>query len=97
MMTATAGRTISPDMGCTKGSRSSHQTDDHTGAGKRQGLAAILLLGPCRGERTGIAQVVPGGLNPAVGTLDVRDAELVDVAVEGIGDAAHMPPDAEGS
>jgi hypothetical protein len=29
--------------------------------------------------------------------LDVRDAELVDVAVEGIGDAAHMPSDAKGS
>jgi hypothetical protein len=28
--------------------------------------------------------------------LDVRDAELVDVAVEGIGDAAYMPPDAKG-
>jgi hypothetical protein len=27
-------------------------------------------------------------------TLDVRDAELVDVAVEGIGDAAHVPADA---
>ena len=25
----------------------------------------------------------------AVGTLDVRDAELVDVAVEGIDDGAH--------
>jgi hypothetical protein len=38
----------------------------------------------------------PGGLDPAVGTLDRRDAELVDMAVEGLGDAAHMPPDAEG-
>jgi hypothetical protein len=35
------------------------------------------------------------GLDPAVGTLDVRDAELVDMAVEGIGDAAHMPSDGE--
>jgi hypothetical protein len=25
------------------------------------------------------------------------DAERVDVAVEGIGDAAHVPPNAEGS
>jgi hypothetical protein len=30
----------------------------------------------------------PGGLDPAVGALDVRDAELVDMAVEGIGEAA---------
>jgi hypothetical protein len=29
--------------------------------------------------------------------LDVRDAELVDVAVEGIGEAAHMPADTEES
>ena len=27
--------------------------------------------------------------------LVVRDAELVDMAVEGVGDAAHVPPDAE--
>jgi len=39
----------------------------------------------------------PGGLDPAVGTLEVRDPELVDVAVEGIGDAAHMPAHAKGS
>jgi hypothetical protein len=32
-------------------------------------------------------------LDPAVGTLDVRDAEFVDVAVEGIGNAARMPAD----
>jgi len=44
-----------------------------------------------------VAHVVPGGLDPAVGTLDVRDAELVDVAVEGIGDAADVPSDAKGS
>jgi hypothetical protein len=52
---------------------------------------------PCHGERTAIAHVVPGGLDPAVGALDVRDADLVDVAVEGIGDAAHVSADAEGS
>jgi hypothetical protein len=92
-----AGRTISPDMGRTKGSRSSHQTDHHTSACKRWRLAAILLLGPCRCERTGIAHVASGGLDPAVGALDVRDPELVDMAVEGIGDAAHMSPDAKGS
>jgi hypothetical protein len=34
-------------------------------------------------------------VNPAVGVLDVRDAELVDVAVEAIGDAAHVPSDAK--
>jgi hypothetical protein len=68
--------------------------DDHTGACKRWWLAAFLLLGPRRCERTRVAHVVPGGLDPAVGTLDVRDAELVDVAVEGIGDAAHVPAEA---
>jgi len=50
-------------------------------------LAAFLLLGRCRCKRTGIARIVPGSLDPAGGTLDVRDAELVDMAVEGIGDA----------
>ena len=55
----------------------------------RLAIPTFLLLGPCQGELTGIAHVVPGGLDPAVGTLDVGDAELVDVAVEGIGDAVH--------
>jgi hypothetical protein len=32
-----------------------------------------------------------------VETLDVGDAEFIDMAVEGIGDAAHMPSDAGGS
>jgi hypothetical protein len=50
---------------------------------------AFLLLGRCCRERTGIAHVVPGESRSAVGTLDVCDAELVDVAVERIGDAAH--------
>jgi hypothetical protein len=36
-------------------------------------------------------------LDPAVGTLDVGDAELVDMAVEGIGDAADVPSDIQGS
>jgi hypothetical protein len=31
------------------------------------------------------------------GALDVGEAELVDVAVEGIDDAAHMPADGKGS
>jgi hypothetical protein len=52
-------------------------------------VAAFLLLDACHGECARIAHVVPGGLDPAVGTLGVRDAELVDVAVEGIGDAGH--------
>jgi hypothetical protein len=50
---------------------------DLAGAGERWRLAAFLLLGPRRGERTGIAHVVPGGLDPAVGALDVHKAELV--------------------
>jgi hypothetical protein len=45
----------------------------------------------------GSSHVVPGGLDPAVGALDVRDAELVDMPVERIGDAAHVPADAKGS
>jgi hypothetical protein len=52
----------------------------------RLAIPAFLLFGPCRGERSRVAHVVPGGLDPAVGALDVRDAELVDMAVEGIGD-----------
>jgi hypothetical protein len=45
----------------------------------------------------GIAHVVPGCRDLAVGTWDVRDAERVDVAVEGVSDAAHVPADAERS
>ena len=58
------------------------------------GLAALLLLDPCRREGTGIAHVVPDGRDPAVGALDVGDAKVVDIAVKGIGDAARMPTDA---
>jgi hypothetical protein len=61
------------------------------GACQRWRLAAFLLSGPCGCERTGVADVVPGGRDPAVGTLDVGDAEVVDMAVEGIGDAAWVP------
>jgi hypothetical protein len=89
--------TLRPNAVCTKRSRSPHQADDYPSASKGRQLAALLLLGPCSCERTGIAHVVPGGLDPAVGTLDVRDAELVDDAIEGIGDAAHMPADAKRS
>ena len=74
--------TAAPAAG-PKRSRSPHEAYDHTGACKRWRLAAFLLFGSCHGERTGIAHVVPGGLDPAVGALDVRDAELVDMAVEG--------------
>lgn len=63
---------------------SPHEADDHASACQRWWLAALLLLGPRR-ERAGIPHVVSGGLDPAVGTLDVRDAELVDMAIEGIG------------
>jgi hypothetical protein len=45
---------------------------------------------------SGAVHVVPGGPDPAVGALGVRDSELVDVAVEGIGHAAHVAADAEG-
>jgi hypothetical protein len=74
---------------------SRHKADDHTCAGKGWRLAAFLLLGGCDGERTGVAHVVPGSLDPAVGTLDVRDAALVDMAVQGVGDAADVPPTAQ--
>ena len=66
-------------------------------AGKRWWLAAFLLLGLSRSKRARVAHVVPGGRDPAIGALDVGDAERVDMAVEGIGDAAHVSPDAEGS
>jgi hypothetical protein len=55
----------------------------------------LPALRPWLRERTGIANVVPCGRDPAVGTLDMGDAELVDMAVEGIGDAARMPSDAK--
>jgi hypothetical protein len=76
---------------------SHHETDDHTGAGQRWRPAAPLLLSACHGERAGGAHVDVGGLDPAVGTLDMGDAELVDTAIEGIGDAAQVPADAKGS
>jgi hypothetical protein len=38
---------------------SRHQADNHTSGRKRWRLAAFLLLGPCHGERTGVAHVVP--------------------------------------
>ena len=34
---------------------------------------------------------------PAVGALDAGDTERVDMAVEGIGDATHVPADAKRS
>ena len=75
---------------------SPHQAVDNTSASNRERLPAFLLLGFCHGEGTRAAHVVPGGLDPAVGALDVGDAERVDMAVEGVGDAAHMPPNCQG-
>jgi hypothetical protein len=63
-------------------------SDGGTGAGNRWRLPAFLLFCPCHAERAGVAHVVPDGLDPAVGAVDVGDAELVDIAVEEIGDAA---------
>ena len=79
---------VTVTMVCIERSRSCHETDDLTGAGQR------LFFDPGGCERTRVAHVVPGGRDPAVGALDVRDPKLVDVAVEGIGDAAHVPADA---
>jgi hypothetical protein len=73
----------------TKASSSPHQADDHTSACNGWRFAAFLLLGSRHGERAGVAHVVPGGLDLAVGALDVHGAEVVDMAVEGIGDAAQ--------
>jgi len=56
---------------CRFRSSSRHQADNDTGAGERWRLTAFLLLGPCRCERAGVAHIVPGGLDPAVGALDV--------------------------
>jgi hypothetical protein len=74
-----------------------HQAGDDTSICKWRRLAAFLLLGRCHGERAGVAHVVPGGRDPAIGALALRDAGLIDMAVEAIGDAAQMPSDAEGS
>jgi hypothetical protein len=82
-----------PNPVCTKRSPLPHQADD-TSTCERWRLATLLLLGSCCGECTGVAHVVPGGRDPAVGTLDVGDAELVDMAVEGVGDPARMSADA---
>jgi hypothetical protein len=51
---------------------SPHQANHHTPARKRRRLAAVLILCPCRWKRTRVAHVVPGGLDPAVETLNVR-------------------------
>jgi hypothetical protein len=87
---------IGVSASATGRSRSPHQADDHPSTGERWRLAAFLLFGTYCGEYTRVAHVVPGGRDPAVGTLDVGDAELVDMAVEGIGDAADVPSDAQG-
>ena len=77
---------------------SAHWADDDASACKRWlAIPAFLLLASCHCERTGVAHIVPGCPDPAVGALDLRDAELVDMAVEGIGDAAHVLADAEDS
>ena len=47
-----------------------HQADHGTRTWKRWQPAAFLLVGPCRCERSRVAHVVPGGLDPAVGALD---------------------------
>src|SRR5918996_2216682 len=60
-------------------SPSPHEAEDHTAADERRRRAAFLLLGACRCEGTGVAHVVPGGLDPAAGTLDVCDPEFVDM------------------
>jgi hypothetical protein len=67
---------------CTKAPPSPHYADDHTGAGKRWRLAALLLFGPCHGERTGARSCCSRWSHPAVGALDVGDAELVDMALK---------------
>ena len=85
------------ELACLRHSSPPHEADEDTSACERWRLAACLLLGRCRGERTRVAHVVPGGLDPAIGALDVRDAELVDMAVERIGDAADVAADAKRS
>jgi hypothetical protein len=50
---------------------------------------------PAAANAAGSLMFVPDGLDPAVGTLDVRDAELFNMAVEAIRDAGRVPPDAE--
>jgi resolvase-like protein len=52
-------------------------------------LAARLFPGCCHGERTRVAHVVPGGLDPAVGALDVGNPELVRLCRAG---TSHLLP-----
>jgi hypothetical protein len=75
---------LAPNPVFTKVSPSAHEADDHASAWEWWRVAAFLLLSPCRCERTRVAHVVPRGLDPAVGALDVRDSELVDTAVAGV-------------
>jgi CO/xanthine dehydrogenase Mo-binding subunit len=66
---------------------------DALGQGGGTGGSKSLLT---NSERAWVAHVVPSALDPAVGGLDVRDAELVDVAVEGIGVALTRAQDLPG-
>jgi hypothetical protein len=74
-----------PNQVSSKLSRSPHEADDHPGACQRVAAyhPAFLLFGSCHGERTAAAHVVPGGLDPAVGALEVRDTDLVNMAAKG--------------
>jgi hypothetical protein len=59
------------------------------GGGKTHSMLALGLLAPSPHLRDLVPEDVTGGIELP------RDAELVEMAVEGIGDAAHMPSDAK--
>lgn len=61
--------------------------------GTAESVPAFLLFGRCHSKGAGVAHSIPGGCDRAVGALDLGDAERVDAAVEGIGDAADVPSD----
>jgi hypothetical protein len=74
---------------------SPHQPNDHPSAGKRWRLTVLLLLGARRGEGTRVAHVVPCGLDPAVQTLEMRDADASMWPLKGSAISGYVPRDGE--
>jgi hypothetical protein len=78
----TAGCFLSHEAGSAPNARAHPHQADQTAAPASGGGSPPSPV-PSRSERTRVAHVVPGSRDPAVGTLNVRDAKLVDVAAQG--------------